>query len=736
MRSFSGGSPRRRACAGSSTKRRSRTRGPSSSAGPEGESNSTSVVFRYREDRPPALQNVSLVVEAGETLALVGPSGAGKSTLVNLVPRFFDPATGAVRLDGIDIREATLESLRRQIAIVSQEIALFQDTIAANIAYGSLASATQNEIHQAAEAAHVNEFLDELPDGLDTIVGENGLDLSGGQRQRISLARAFLKDAPILILDEPTSALDSISEQRIRSALSTLRQDRTTIIIAHRPSTIEMADRIALMQEGRIVAAGTPLCSPRGQRALSQPEPPSGPGPGRVMGTTRTRADATPNFPSTCRDAAERNVPGGPFVLPRETSPSTDAKSRRIAIVVSSLSGGGVQRKALLIAAGLMRRGHSVDLVPLRPICDLPDEIPERCRVFFPSAGRVDNTGIPDNLEHATVRTVVPERMPWRVLAQRTARVASRHWKQLPYLVRTEFFGWAEGVAAYLERERPDAILAMHTRSVVATTIAIRLTGRQVRVVATMHNLPETTRGRRRIASFYPHADILVGISSDISAGLASMTSSPMGRVHTVYNPIVSPEVLKKADAPVDHPWLNAPDRPVVLAAGRLEEGKGFRILLSAFTMLLERRRARLIVLGQGSQLSVLQSLGKELQIREHVDFPGFVANPFPFMANANLFVLSSRREGLPTVLIEAMACGCPVVSTDCPDGPAEILEGGRLGELVPVGDSRALADAMERTLDAPPDAEVLRGRAGFFGVDPAVERYESLLLGRPPRRG
>ena len=216
-----------------------------------------SVVFRYREDRLPALRNVSLAVEPGETLALVGPSGAGKSTLVNLVPRFFDPVAGAVRLDGADLREVTLASLRQQIAIVSQEIALFQDTIAANIAYGSLASASREAIHRAAEAAHVTEFLDELPDGLDTMVGENGLDLSGGQRQRISLARAFLKNAPILILDEPTSALDSISEQRIRSALGSLRQDRTTIIIAHRPSTIEMADRIAVMQEGRIVAAGT-----------------------------------------------------------------------------------------------------------------------------------------------------------------------------------------------------------------------------------------------------------------------------------------------------------------------------------------------------------------------------------------------------------------------------------------------------------------------------------------------
>ena len=215
-----------------------------------------SVVFRYRDDRPPALRNVSLVVEAGETLALVGPSGAGKSTLVNLVPRFLDPSAGAVRLDGVDLREATLASLRQQVSIVSQETALFQDTIAANIAYGALASASREAIHRAARAAHVTDFLDELPEGLDTMVGENGLDLSGGQRQRISLARAFLKDAPVLILDEPTSALDAISEQRIRSALGALRKGRTTIIIAHRPSTIEMADRVTVMQEGRIAAVG------------------------------------------------------------------------------------------------------------------------------------------------------------------------------------------------------------------------------------------------------------------------------------------------------------------------------------------------------------------------------------------------------------------------------------------------------------------------------------------------
>ena len=223
----------------------------------EGRFELDSVVFRYRDDRPPALRNVSLAIEPGETLALVGPSGAGKSTLVNLLPRFFDPVAGAVRLDGIDLRELTLASLRRQIAVVSQETVLFNDSVAANIAYGGLESAPRDAIRRAAEAAYVTDFLEALPDGLDSMVGENGLDLSGGQRQRLALARAFLKDAPVLILDEATSALDAPSERRIRTALARLREGRTTIVIAHRPSTVETADRVAVMNEGRVAAVGT-----------------------------------------------------------------------------------------------------------------------------------------------------------------------------------------------------------------------------------------------------------------------------------------------------------------------------------------------------------------------------------------------------------------------------------------------------------------------------------------------
>ena len=398
-----------------------------------------------------------------------------------------------------------------------------------------------------------------------------------------------------------------------------------------------------------------------------------------------------------------------------------------------------MQRKALLIASGLLQRGHEVDVLSLRPDCDFSEEIPERCRIFYFSTGgdAAAVRALTRSLGDVSARPVAPEQAPWRVRRRRAARLAFLHWKQLPFLAGTEFPGWAGGVATYLDREQPDAVLAMHTPAVVATTMAIRLTGRRIRVVATLHKLFRSKRWRRRISGFYPYADVLVGISPDVSEGLSGITGIPAERIHTVYNPIVSTDILRKAEAPSGHAWLDGPDRPVILAAGRLEENKGFRTpLLPAFAMLLTRRRARLIVLGKGSQLSALLSQAEELGIREHVDFPGFVANPYSFMARADLFVLSSRVEGLPTVLVEAMACGCPVVSTDCPFGPAEVLEGGRLGELVPVGDARALADAMDRALNTSPSGDLLRARAGFFGVDRAVDRYEALLLDRLPLQG
>jgi subfamily B ATP-binding cassette protein MsbA len=215
------------------------------------------VTFSYGDESAVILNDVSFSVASGKSVAIVGHSGSGKSTLVSLLPRFYDIDSGEVLIDGDPIRDHTLASLRNNISLVSQDVVLFDDTIANNLAYGELRQHTEAEVQQAAEAAYVLEFADELPDGLGTFVGERGVLLSGGQRQRIAIGRALLKDAPILILDEATSALDTKSERRIQAALNELMKDRTTLVIAHRLSTVEKADCIIVLDRGRIIESGT-----------------------------------------------------------------------------------------------------------------------------------------------------------------------------------------------------------------------------------------------------------------------------------------------------------------------------------------------------------------------------------------------------------------------------------------------------------------------------------------------
>ncbi|MGC0953832.1 lipid A ABC transporter ATP-binding protein/permease MsbA [Pantoea agglomerans] len=215
------------------------------------------VTFTYPESETPALQHINLTLPAGKTVALVGRSGSGKSTLASLLTRFYDIDSGEILLDGHDLRDYTLASLREQVALVSQHVHLFNDTVANNIAYARTDVFSREAIEKAAQMAHAMEFINKMDNGLDTVIGENGVLLSGGQRQRIAIARALLRDSPILILDEATSALDSESERAIQSALETLQQNRTTLIIAHRLSTIEKADEILLVEEGRIVERGS-----------------------------------------------------------------------------------------------------------------------------------------------------------------------------------------------------------------------------------------------------------------------------------------------------------------------------------------------------------------------------------------------------------------------------------------------------------------------------------------------
>ncbi|OIP10934.1 MAG: lipid A export permease/ATP-binding protein MsbA [Betaproteobacteria bacterium CG2_30_68_42] len=215
------------------------------------------VSFTYPGAERPALNGVDFRISPGESVALVGPSGSGKTTVANLLPRFYHPDAGEIRIDGMRLEDIRLASLRENIALVSQEVVLFNDTVAANIAYGARRGASREDIVAAARAAFAMEFIEPLPQGLDTLIGEKGVKLSGGQRQRLAIARALLKDAPVLILDEATSALDSESERIVQSALERLMRGRTTLVIAHRLSTIENADRILVMDKGRVVEAGS-----------------------------------------------------------------------------------------------------------------------------------------------------------------------------------------------------------------------------------------------------------------------------------------------------------------------------------------------------------------------------------------------------------------------------------------------------------------------------------------------
>ncbi|OLQ94265.1 lipid ABC transporter permease/ATP-binding protein [Vibrio ponticus] len=215
------------------------------------------VTFTYQGKEKPALRNVSFTIPQGKTLALVGRSGSGKSTIANLFNRFYDVDSGSISLDGHDVRDYTLANLRSHFALVSQNVHLFNDTIANNIAYAATEKYSREQIEHAARLAHAMDFIDKMPDGLDTMIGENGASLSGGQRQRIAIARALLRDAPVLILDEATSALDTESEKAIQAALDELQKDKTVLVIAHRLSTIEKADQILVVDEGEIIERGT-----------------------------------------------------------------------------------------------------------------------------------------------------------------------------------------------------------------------------------------------------------------------------------------------------------------------------------------------------------------------------------------------------------------------------------------------------------------------------------------------
>lgn len=366
-----------------------------------------------------------------------------------------------------------------------------------------------------------------------------------------------------------------------------------------------------------------------------------------------------------------------------------ETKDFRLALFISSLRGGGAERVMVNLAKGFVEQGLDVDLVLAKAEGPYLSQVPSGIRVVDLQASRV---------------------------------LAS-----LPGLVR------------YLKRERPAALLSAMDHANIVAIWACKLSRVSCRLVVGVHTTlsraagnASTARGRfmpRLVHWFYPWADAVVAVSQGVADDLINITGLPRERVKVIYNPIVTPELLQKAKETIDHPWFGPGQPPVILSVGRLTAAKDFPTLIHAFARVRAERQARLMILGEGEERPKLESLVRELGLEDDVSMPGFVDNPYAYMARAAVFVLSSVWEGFGNVLVEAMAVGTPVVSTDCPSGPAEILEGGKWGKLVSVKDITSLVTAINDILDEDNmNYEIFKIRAMDFTLNKIVEQYLEVL--------
>jgi glycosyltransferase involved in cell wall biosynthesis len=359
---------------------------------------------------------------------------------------------------------------------------------------------------------------------------------------------------------------------------------------------------------------------------------------------------------------------------------------RRIAFFLPTLAGGGAERVALNLLKGMVERDVLLDLV----LADA--EGPYLAQV--PTGVRLINLG--------------------------TGRVT----KAIPAL------------AKYLKETKPVGLLSHMNHANVAAIVAKGLARSQTKLVTVEHETLSASKSQLRRSKLlrpmmkflYPHADIIVGVSQGVSEDLDRQLGLKPGTAKTVYNPVIDRDTLSQAKMPLDHPWFEAGSPPVFLAVGRLSPQKDFSNLIRAFAQLRQQKNARLMILGEGELRGELEAEIASLGIGDDVAMPGFVSNPYAYMYNSAAFVLSSRWEGLPTVLIEAMACGCAVVATDCPSGPQEILAGGKYGILVPIDNAQALGSAMVQSIDSPIDRSSSIDRGMYFSTERAVTEYLKLF--------
>ncbi|MGN6516240.1 MAG: glycosyltransferase [Rhizomicrobium sp.] len=375
---------------------------------------------------------------------------------------------------------------------------------------------------------------------------------------------------------------------------------------------------------------------------------------------------------------------------PMEASPESAATAGDIAIVLHDLRGGGAERAILRLARGMIAAGRHVDLILIRAEGAYLNEIPLGANLTTLQCSRVSRA--------------------------------------------------VGALAAHLRRTRPRAVLSALTHVNVATVLAVQLSRAYSRVVLSERNQISAKAGNaagiwqrglyRSVPLFYRAADAIVAVSGGVAEDLAGFGRLPQRKIRVIHNPVFDADVEDLTRAPVTHPWFDRKGPPIVLAAGRLHRQKGFDTLIDAFAIARAQVDCRLVILGEGPERHALLAAADRHGLAYDIDMPGFVENPFALMANAGAFVLPSRWEGFPNALVEAMACGAPVIAADCPSGPHEILDGGRYGALVAPDNSEALGRALVATLKTPPDTRPSRARAQSFSVSSATAQYLTVLDG------